>query len=122
VYKLVARRGENGEWVDVAKASPNKLSVGGRKNAARRLDRTRTAREEIVFVGDGPEGEPEFGDDDSLRPLMVRLMHEGRPDAAHTGRAGVAAARAHRAEVMQELPVEAFRLGRGDPVVPTSYR
>lgn len=122
VFKLVARRGDDGEWVDVAKASTNKLSIGGRKNAARRLDRTRTAREELVFVGDGPEGEAEFADDDSLRPLMVPLMREGRADAAYTGHAGVQAARAHRAEVMQELPIEAFRLGRGEAVIPTSYR
>ncbi|GAA2027897.1 nicotinate phosphoribosyltransferase [Agromyces tropicus] len=122
VYKLVARRGDDGEWVDVAKASTNKLSVGGRKNAARRLDSTRTAREELVFVGDGPEGEDEFAADDQLRPLMVHLMHEGRADAAYTGHAGVEAARAHRDEVMQELPIEAFRLGRGDAVIPTSYR
>ena len=60
VYKLVARRDDAGEWVAVAKASKQKASVGGRKNAARRLDSTRTAREELVFVGDGPEGEPEF--------------------------------------------------------------
>jgi nicotinate phosphoribosyltransferase len=122
VYKLVARRGDDGEWVSVAKSSTKKTSVGGRKNAARRIDSTRTAREELVFVGDGPEGVAEFADDDQLRPLMVRLMHEGRADAAFTGHAGVEAARAHRAEVMQELPIEAFRLGRGEPVIPTTYR
>ncbi|MBM7505262.1 nicotinate phosphoribosyltransferase [Agromyces aurantiacus] len=122
VYKLVARRGDDGEWVDVAKSSPKKISIGGRKNAARRLDSTRTAREEIVFVGDGPEGEAEFEPGDELRPLMVHLMHAGRADAAWTGHAGVEAARAHRAEVMQELPIEAFRLGRGEPVIPTTYR
>jgi nicotinate phosphoribosyltransferase len=122
VFKLVARRDDGGEWVNVAKASSKKMSVGGRKNAARRLDSSRTAREEIVFVGDGPEGEAEFEPGDELRPLMVRLMREGRADAAYTGHAGVEAARAHRAEVMQELPVEAFRLGRGEPVIPTNYR
>ncbi|MRX45362.1 nicotinate phosphoribosyltransferase [Agromyces kandeliae] len=122
VYKLVARRGDDDEWVSVAKASTKKTSIGGRKNAARRIDSTRTAREELVFVGDGPDGEDEFAADDQLRPLMVRLMHEGRADAAYTGHAGVEAARAHRAEVMQELPIEAFRLGRGEPVIPTTYR
>jgi len=122
VYKLVARRGDDDEWVSVAKASTKKTSIGGRKNAARRIDSTRTAREELVFVGDGPDGEAEFAADDGLRPLMVRLMHEGRADAAFTGRAGVEAARAHRADVMQELPIEAFRLGRGEPVIPTTYR
>jgi nicotinate phosphoribosyltransferase len=122
VYKLVARRDEAGAWVNVAKSSPKKVSVGGRKNAARRLDSTRTAREELVYVGDGPEGEAEFEAGDQFRPLMVPLMRKGRADAAYTGHAGVEAARVHRAEVMQELPIEAFRLGRGEPVIPTSYR
>ncbi|MCM3656249.1 nicotinate phosphoribosyltransferase [Agromyces mediolanus] len=122
VYKLVARRDDAGEWIPVAKASSQKASVGGRKNAARRLDSTRTAREELVFVGDGPAGEAEFEAGDELRPLMVQLMSGGAADAAHTGRAGTEAARAHRAEVMQELPIEAFRLGRGEAVIPTSYR
>lgn len=122
VFKLVARRDDAGEWISVAKSSTSKTSVGGRKNAARRLDSTRTAREEIVFVGDGPDGEAEFEAGSSLRPLMVQLMQGGRADAAYTGHAGVVAARAHRAEVMQELPIEAFRLGRGEAVIPTTYR
>ncbi len=122
VYKLVARRDDAGEWVDVAKASTQKLNVGGRKNAARRLDSTRTAREELVFVGDGPEGAIEFESGDRLRPLMAQLMSNGEADAAFLGHAGTEAARAHRAEVMQELPIEAFRLGRGEPVIPTTYR
>jgi len=122
VFKLVARRDDAGEWVSVAKSSTAKLSVGGRKNAARRLDSTRTAREELIFVGDGPEGEAEFEPGSTLRPLMVPLMRGGRADAAYTGHAGVVAARAHRAEVMQELPIEAFRLGRGEAVIPTTYR
>lgn len=122
VYKLVARRDDAGEWVAVAKVSTQKLSVGGRKNAARRLDSTRTAREEVVFVGDGPDGEAEFETGPSLRPLMVRFMTDGRADPAYLGKAGTDAARAHRAEVMQELPIEAFRLGRGEAVIPTVYR
>jgi nicotinate phosphoribosyltransferase len=122
VYKLVARRNGAGEWVAVAKVSTQKASVGGRKNAARRLDSTRTAREEIVFIGDGPEGEAEFEPGSELRPLMVQLMREGVADPAFLGVEGTRAARAHRAVVMQELPIEAFRLGRGEPVIPTNYR
>ncbi|MBT2516345.1 nicotinate phosphoribosyltransferase [Streptomyces sp. ISL-90] len=122
VYKLVARRDDAGEWVAVAKASTQKLSVGGRKNAARRLDSMRTAREEVVFVGDGPDGEAEFEAGTSLRPLMVRFMTAGEADPAYLGKAGTDAARAHRAEVMQELPIDAFRLGRGEAVIPTVYR
>ena len=117
-----ARRDDAGEWVAVAKASTQKASVGGRKNAARRLDSTRTAREELVFVGDGPEGEAEFEPGSELRPLMVHLVQDGVADPAFLGHEGTSAARAHRAEVMQELPIEAFRLGRGEPVIPTTYR
>ena len=53
---------------------------------------------------------------------MVQLMSDGEADPAYLGAAGTAAARAHRAEVMQELPIEAFRLGRGEPVIPTTFR
>ncbi|MFD4420881.1 nicotinate phosphoribosyltransferase [Agromyces sp. NPDC058484] len=122
VYKLVARRDDAGGWVAVAKASTQKSSVGGRKNAARRLDAARTAREEIVFVGDGPDGEDEFEAGSRLRPLMVQLMKHGVADPAFLGAEGTAAARVHRAEIMQELPIEAFRLGRGEPVIPTTFR
>ncbi|HEX6366314.1 MAG TPA: nicotinate phosphoribosyltransferase [Agromyces sp.] len=122
VYKLVARRDDSGEWIAVAKSSKSKTSIGGRKNAARRLDSTRTAREEIVYIGDGPEGEAEFEPGTELRPLMVQLMTEGAADPAFLGPDGTRAAREHRAEVMQELPIEAFRLGRGEAVIPTSYR
>jgi nicotinate phosphoribosyltransferase len=122
VFTLVARRDDAGEWVSVAKASTQKASVGGRKNAARRLDATLTAREELVFVGDGPDGEAEFEAGSRLRPLMVQLMRGGEADPAFLGTTGTEAARAHRATVMQELPIEAFRLGRGEPVIPTTYR
>ncbi|GAA1833515.1 nicotinate phosphoribosyltransferase [Agromyces salentinus] len=122
VYKLVARRDDAGEWISVAKASTSKASVGGRKNAARRLDSTRTAREELVFIGDGPGGDAEFEPGSHLRPLMVPLVTGGVADAAYLGAAGTAAARAHRAEAMQELPIEAFRLGRGEAAIPTTYR
>ena len=122
MYKLVARRDDAGEWIAVAKASTSKASVGGRKNAARRLDATRTAREEIVYIGDGPAGEAEFEPGSRLRSLMVQLMSEGAADPAFLGPEGTRAARAHRADVMQELPIEAFRLGRGEAVIPTTYQ
>lgn len=121
VYKLVARRDDAGDWVSVAKSSASKTSVGGRKDAARRLDSTRTAREERVYVGDGAGGAGEFEAGEQLRPLMVHLMAGGRADPAFTGAEGTRAAREHRATVMQELPIEAFRLGRGEPAIPTTY-
>ncbi|MET0725123.1 MAG: nicotinate phosphoribosyltransferase [Leifsonia sp.] len=123
VYKLVARRDDAGDWVSVAKASLDKVSVGGRKTAVRRIDSTRTAREEVVYLGDGPEGAPEGAQDEAKeRPLQAVLIRDGVPDEAFLGAAGTQAARAHRELVMQELPIEAFRLGAGEAAIPTVYR
>ena len=44
VYKLVAREDDDGEMVDVAKKSKDKVSVGGRKFALRRRDAAGVAR------------------------------------------------------------------------------
>ncbi|MWB99052.1 nicotinate phosphoribosyltransferase [Agromyces seonyuensis] len=122
VYKLVARKDDAGDWVSVAKSSAAKASVGGRKSAARRLDSTRTAREELVFIGDGPGGEAEFEADGTLRPLSVPFVTAGEIDGSFLGADGVRLARKRNAAAMEELPVEAFRLGRGEAAIPTTYR
>jgi nicotinate phosphoribosyltransferase len=123
VYKLVAHKNDVGDWIPVAKTSTAKASVGGRKDAVRRLDSTGTAREEIVLLGDGPAGEPELVSPSGLeRALLAPLIVNGQVDERHLGPAGTARARAHHASVMRELPIEAFRLGRGEPVIPTTYR
>ena len=54
VYKLVAREGEDGALVSVAKRSPDKASVGGRKFALRRRDRHGIAEAEVVGIGTPP--------------------------------------------------------------------
>ncbi|WP_104171579.1 nicotinate phosphoribosyltransferase [Cryobacterium sp. M23] len=123
VYKLVAHRDDAGDWVPVAKTSPAKSSVGGRKRAVRRLDSAGIARAEVVLIGEDPAGstppaEPSGRD----RVLLVPLITDGVIDESYLGAAGTTRARAHHAAVMQELPIEAFRLGRGDPVIPTLYR
>jgi len=48
-------------------------------------------------------------------------MLDGTAVAAHVGEEGVAAARIHHAAAIAELPVAAFALSRGEPVVPTRY-
>ncbi|TFC50196.1 nicotinate phosphoribosyltransferase [Cryobacterium sp. TMT1-21] len=123
VYKLVAHRDDAGEWVSVAKTSPAKISVGGRKRSVRQLDAAGIARAEVVLIGEdpadaAPPAEPEGRD----RVLLVPLVTAGVFDDRYLGTAGTLLARAHHASVMQELPMEAFRLGRGDPVLPTLYR
>ena len=123
VYKLVARRGDAGDWVSVAKTSTAKASVGGRKRSVRRLDTSGVARAEIILIGQPDEaaaGVDAPGGHD--RALLVPFITDGVIDESYLGAPGTTRARSHNARVMQELPIEAFRLGRGDPVIPTLYR
>ncbi|TFC95137.1 MULTISPECIES: nicotinate phosphoribosyltransferase [Cryobacterium] len=123
VYKLVAHQGDDGEWVSVAKTSTAKASVGGRKRSVRRLDAAGIARAEVILIGEDPaDATPPAEAGGRDRMLLVPLITDGVIDERYLGAAGTTRARAHNAAVMQELPIEAFRLGRGDPVIPTLYR
>ncbi|HNJ79125.1 MAG TPA: nicotinate phosphoribosyltransferase, partial [Marmoricola sp.] len=51
VYKLVARAGADGELVEVAKKSKDKISIGGRKFALRRRNPEGTATAEVIGIG-----------------------------------------------------------------------
>lgn len=118
VYKLVARVGDNGEWLSVAKKSSAKLSVGGRKSPVRTIVNG-VATSEVLHIETNPD-EPESSDG-SGRSLLVSLMTDGEPDARYLGAAGTALARKHCAAAIAELPKDAFRLARGEPVIPTIY-
>lgn len=118
VYKLVARVGSDGEWVSVAKKSAAKLSVGGRKSPIRMLANG-IATSELLHI----EGDPDapIAPAISGRQLLVALVTDGEPDARYLGAAGTLLAREHRATAVAELPRDAFRLARGEPVIPTIY-
>lgn len=115
VYKLVARRDDAGEWISVAKRSPQKVSVGGRKYPVRALDARGRATAEILHVGTAESARADH------RALLVPLVTAGVPDLRYTGAGGTALAREHHAVAIAELPREAFRLGRGEPAIPTIY-
>ena len=115
VYKLVARRDDAGEWISVAKRSPQKATVGGRKFPVRELDADGIATAEVIHLGQ-PEAAAAHH-----RPLLVPLIESGVIVEKYRGAAGTALARQHRADAVAELPLEAFRLGRGDPVIPTRF-
>jgi nicotinate phosphoribosyltransferase len=114
VYKLVAHQDPSGSWHPVGKRSDGKATVAGRKVPVRSLDHG-VAEEETVYVEE-PETLPKPG-----RGLLVDLITDGVADPTWIGPAGVAAAREHHAAAIAELPLTAFGLSRGDPVIPTVY-
>ena len=115
VYKLVAFEDEGGDWVSVAKRSVQKANVGGRKFAMRRHNDAGIATTELL----APSAHPDVTALD--RELLVPLVVEGELQSEHMGVAGVASARAHHAEVKKALPLQALRLMRGEPGIPTQF-
>ena len=118
VYKLVARVGSDGEWLSVAKKSTAKISVGGRKSPLRTLVNG-VATSEVMHVEDSPDAKTSPNREG--RELLVPLVIDGEPDVRYLGASGTARAREHCAAAVAELPRDAFRLARGEPVIPTVY-
>ncbi|WP_405598254.1 nicotinate phosphoribosyltransferase [Streptomyces sp. NBC_01410] len=114
VYKLVARARSadaKAPLEPVAKKSlGGKLSIGGRKWAARRLDTEGVAEAEVIGTGDVPA---ELMD----QQLLVELVKGG----AIVAREPLDAARERHIAVRAGLPLSAMQLSRGEPVLPTEY-
>jgi nicotinate phosphoribosyltransferase len=114
VYKLVARARSTDPGTPlepVAKKSlGGKMSVGGRKWAARRLDADGIAEAEVVGVGEVPAELAE-------RQLLVELVKGGDVVA----REPLDAARARHTAARAGLPLSATQLSRGEAVIPTEY-
>ncbi|MET1022381.1 MAG: nicotinate phosphoribosyltransferase [Arthrobacter sp.] len=115
VYKLVSRTNDAGEFIAVAKSSKNKINLGGRKHAVRRLDSSGTATHEVLGVGHPPAREP------NGRPLLQQFIREGELQPGWTGAEAVTRARRRHADTMAELPPVVNRLQRGEPAIPTVY-
>ena len=109
VYKLVAREGDDGALVSVAKRSTDKVSVGGRKYALRRLSAAGTAEAEVIGIGEAP------ADDGNDRALLVPLVRGGEV----VGRATLDEARARHRASLAELPRAVTMMSAGEPVIPT---
>ncbi|WP_406268492.1 nicotinate phosphoribosyltransferase [Streptomyces sp. NBC_00191] len=114
VYKLVARAHSadpKAPLEPVAKKSlGGKLSIGGRKWAARRLDAEGVAEAEVIGTGEVPS---ELMD----QQLLVELVKGG----AIVAREPLDAARERHIAVRAGLPLSAMQLSRGEPVLPTEY-
>jgi nicotinate phosphoribosyltransferase len=114
VYKLVARAESHdlaAPMVAVAKKSVNKISVGGRKYALRRLSEDGTAQAEIIGLGVPPSG------DSNDRPLLVQLVAAGET----VGNESLETMRQRHLGSRAELPLEALKMSRGEPVIETVF-
>ena len=114
VYKMVAYENESGEWHAVSKQSAKKTNLGGKKHAVRSHDSNQIAIAEMISA-ESIKVSP------SDRELLIPLITGGVIESGLTGKAAVAAARAHHESVKQTLPASAFRLTKGDPAIPTLF-
>lgn len=119
VYKLVARQGDDGAWVGVAKHSEDKASKPGEKVAVRTLEQGVAVEETVLVTDHRPTLDAAAA---GGRALQVPLVQGGEIDDRWLGRQGVAAARERHDAAVAELPNEAHRLARGEPVIPTVFR
>jgi nicotinate phosphoribosyltransferase len=114
VYKLVARADTDepdAPLVPVAKKSTDKISMGGRKYALRRRDPRGVAEVELVGIG-----RPAVGDHDD-RELLVPLVRGGEV----VGEESLEASRERHFRSRAELPAEAMKMSRGEPVLETHF-
>jgi nicotinate phosphoribosyltransferase len=114
VYKLVARAAsdeKDAPLEPVAKKSRDKASVGGRKYALRRRGKDGVATAEVIGIGHRAEA------DENDRPLLVPLVTGG----VITAEEPLAQARERHERARRELPLEARKMSRGEPVLPTLY-
>ncbi len=111
VYKLVAREGDDGQMMAVAKKSVDKISIGGRKYALRRMDPDGVAEAEEIGIGTPPV------DDGNDRELLVQLVRDGQV----VGREPLDAARARHVAARAELPWSVQQMSKGEPVIPTNF-
>ena len=114
VYKLVARADTDdpgATLVSVAKKSTDKVSVGGRKFALRRFNDRGVAELELIGIGAPPVG------DHNDRELLVPLVRGGEILVEED----LAAARERHRRSRAELPLEAWKMSRGEPVIDTAY-
>ena len=109
VYTVCPRPPHDGVMIDVAKKSKDKISIGGRKYALRRLDSSGVAEAEVVGVGALPTG------DATDREVLVPLVTGGEVVGAEP----LVAARERHLRVRAELPLPARQLQKGEPAIPT---
>jgi nicotinate phosphoribosyltransferase len=117
VYKLSERQGSDGVMVPVAKKSPDKATVPGRKLAYRSYEYGLADCEHVISGSE--EQLSAFTPDEGWKNLLVDYMKQGESDTQYQGHEAISTAHAYRATALSELPITAQSLMKGDPVIPT---
>ncbi|QDP98666.1 nicotinate phosphoribosyltransferase [Microlunatus elymi] len=113
VYKMVSRAVSDepdAPMIHVAKRSTAKATIGGRKYAWRRFDEHGVAQTEVIGIDHEP-------DVDHGRDLLVQLVKGGKI----VGREPLDAARDRHLAARAELPLDALKMSRGEPVIETIF-
>lgn len=122
VYKLVERRGSDGQMQPVAKKSFGKANIGWRKGAWRAY-RYGLATEEIVVDGSREALAhwtcPQSEDVGETRPLLITAVDHGEFDHSLVGSQALTAADQWRRKQLADMPITALSLGEGDPAIDT---
>lgn len=121
VYKMVEREDSAGNWIDVAKKSASKSTVGGEKYAGRVLSESGYAAEELLVVNCSAQRAAEVLAEQGARPLQVQFVSAGQVDSTYLGAGAVKAAASHHVKARNELPYQAWRLSEGEAAIPTRY-
>ena len=109
VYKLVAHEDDTGTLLSVAKKSHDKISIGGRKWALRRLD-------ERGGAGRGRRHRCASG---RTTATTARSWSSWSGTVEVVGAEPLDEARDRHARARAELPPEAEQMSKGEPVIPT---
>lgn len=121
VYKLVAKKNEDGSWTGVAKKSSSKKTLGGLKVAGRVLDEGGKAIEELIVSCVNPDDGRAYLAQQGADPLQVRLVCVGKIIEDHRGEGSLTAAAERHIAKRAQLPYQAWRLSDGEPGIPTRH-
>ena len=117
VYKLTEREGADGVMTPVMKKSKDKATTPGRKLAYRSYEYNLAEAEHVIS---GSESKlAGYTPDEGWKNLLVDYVDHGQIDSSWQGHDAIMRAHDYRAAALNELPITAQSLMKGDPVIPT---
>lgn len=117
VYKLTEREGADGVMAPVMKKSKDKATTPGRKLAYRSYEYNLAEAEHVIS---GSEDKlAGYTPEEGWKDLLVDYVDHGRIDSSWQGHDAIMRAHDYRAAALNELPITAQSLMKGDPVIPT---